>query len=62
MVDADLFIPYLVQQGIIGDVRLKTRVLSESYNELGITLKIRTKEEVLAHFTDRLKKLTARRL
>lgn len=61
MIDADLFIPYLLQQSIIGDIREKTRVLSESYNELGITLKIKAKSEILAHFTDRLKKSMVRR-
>lgn len=46
MIDEDLFIPYLVQ-GVVGDVRAKMRVLAESYNELGVTLKVRaTKESV----------------
>jgi GTPase len=62
MVDADFFIPYTAQQGLIGDVRDKARVLSESHNDLGSTLKIRVKEEVLASFQERLKKLTQRRL
>jgi GTP-binding protein HflX len=62
MVDADFFIPYTAQQGLIGDVRDKARVLSESHNDLGSTLKIRVKEEVLASFQERLKKLTKRRL
>jgi GTP-binding protein HflX len=62
MVDADFFIPYTAQQGLIGDVRDKARVLSESHNDLGTTLHIRVKEEVLASFQERLKKLTKRRL
>lgn len=62
MVDVDFFIPYTAQQGFIGDVRDKARVLSESHDEKGSTLKIRVKEEVLASFQERLKKLTKRRL
>ncbi len=46
MVDEDLFIPYLVQ-GVIGDIRAKMRVLSETYNELGVTLKVRSSAEAL---------------
>ena len=48
MVDEDLFIPYLVQ-GVIGDVRAKMRVLSETYNELGVILKVRASAEALEH-------------
>ena len=62
MVDADFFIPYTAQQGLIGDVRDKARVLSETHNDLGTTFKIRIKEEVLISFQDRLKKLTKKRL
>lgn len=40
MVDDDLFIPYTVQ-GVIGEVRGKMRVLNESYNESGLTLRVR---------------------
>ncbi|MBC7754538.1 MAG: GTPase HflX [Moraxellaceae bacterium] len=62
MVDADFFIPYTAQQGLIGDVRDKARVLSESHNDLGTTFKIRVKEDVLISFQERLKKLTKKRL
>lgn len=55
MIDADLFIPYQVQ-GIIGDVRSKARVLSESYTDQGLTLKIRVKPEILAQFNEKIKK------
>lgn len=58
MVDEDLFIPYLVQ-GIIGDVRAKMRVLSETYNELGVTLKVRASAEALEHVK---KKMPAEKL
>jgi GTP-binding protein HflX len=53
MVDEDLFIPYTVQ-GVIGDIRAKMRVLSESYNELGVTLKVRTTEENLVQIKKKL--------
>jgi GTP-binding protein HflX len=47
MIDEDLFIPYTAQ-GIIGDVRAKMRVLSESYNEKGMILKVRSPVELLS--------------
>ncbi len=53
MVDEDLFIPYLIQ-GVIGDVRGKMRVLSESYNELGVTLKVRSSLENLEQIKKKL--------
>ncbi len=53
MIDEDLFIPYTVQ-GVIGDIRAKMRVLSESYNELGVTLKVRSTEENLAQIRKKL--------
>ena len=46
MVDMDLFIPYTVK-GIIGEVRAKMRVLGESYDEKGVTLKVRSSTEKL---------------
>lgn len=55
MTDADLFIPYLAK-GIVGEVRAKTRVLSESYDEKGVTLKIRTHPEILSQFEEKIKK------
>lgn len=60
MVDEELFIPYLVQGQIIGDIRSRVRVLSESYNELGLTLKIRANSNVVAQYQEQLKKLTKR--
>ncbi|MCM2352823.1 MAG: GTPase HflX [Pseudobdellovibrio sp.] len=57
MVDEDLFIPYLVQGAIIGDIRARVRVLSESYNELGVTLKIRAPQKAVEHFQSQLKDL-----
>lgn len=46
MQDEDLFIPYTAK-GIIGDVRAKMRVLAESYDEKGVTLKVRSSTEKL---------------
>lgn len=46
MVDEDLFIPYIVQ-GVIGEIRSKMRVLEESYNEKGVTLKVRCNPDLL---------------
>jgi GTPase len=47
MLDEDLFIPYTAQ-GAIGEIRSKMRVLSESYNENGVTLKVKSSPEDLA--------------
>jgi len=44
MVDSDLLIPYTVQ-GAIGEIRSKMRVIAESYNEKGVTLKVRAHQE-----------------
>lgn len=52
MIDESIFIPYTVQ-GVIKEVRAKTRVLSESYNEHGLTLKVRSSQDAL----DRIKKM-----
>ncbi len=46
MQDEDLFIPYTAK-GIIGDIREKMRVLAESYDEKGVTLKVRSSIEKL---------------
>lgn len=53
MLDEDLFIPYTVQ-GVIGEIRNKMRVLSESYNEKGVTLKVRSSVENLAQVKKKL--------
>jgi len=46
MKEEDLFIPFATK-GAIGEIRNKMRVLSESYNENGVTLKVRSTEENL---------------
>lgn len=46
MIDEDLFVPFTAK-GIIGEIRKSARVLSESYNENGVTLRVRTKPETL---------------
>jgi GTPase len=54
MVDEDLFIPYDVQ-GAIGEIRAKMRVLGESYDGQGVTLKIRSRPETLEKIKSRFK-------
>lgn len=51
MTDQDLLVPYDIQ-GAIGEIRSTMRVLSESYDERGVLLKIRAHSEEI----DRLKK------
>jgi len=53
MIDEDLFIPYTVQ-GVIGDIRSKMRVLGESYNENGVTLKVRASEDLITQIKKKL--------
>ncbi len=53
MIDHDLFIPYNLK-GIVGDVRAKMRVLSESYNEEGAILRVRTTPENLAQIEKKM--------
>lgn len=53
MLDEDIFIPY-TSQGIIGEIRAKMRVLNESYDEKGTTLKVRASEESLAQIRKKL--------
>lgn len=47
MVDADLLVPYQVQ-GAIGEIRRQMRVLGESYDDRGASLKVRATAEALA--------------
>ncbi|MEZ0391164.1 MAG: GTPase HflX [Pseudobdellovibrionaceae bacterium] len=53
MLDEDIFIPYSVQ-GVIGEIRSKMRVLSESYSPEGLTLKVRSSPENLAQIRKKL--------
>jgi GTP-binding protein HflX len=53
MIDEDLFVPYTTQ-GVIGEVRAKMRVLGESYDENGVTLKVRSTEEKIASIKKKL--------
>lgn len=53
MIDEDIFIPYTVQ-GVIGEIRSKIRVLSETYNENGVTLRVRSPEKVLEQIKKKL--------
>lgn len=49
----DLFIPYTAK-GAIGEVRTRMRVLGESYNENGVTLKIRANPDLIAQMRKKL--------
>ncbi len=54
MIEESLLIPFHVQ-GVIGEVRRRARVLSESYTDKGVTLKLRAHPEVLAHLNEIVK-------
>lgn len=47
MVDEDIFVPYQAK-GIIGEIRGKMKVLSESYDEKGVKLTVRSHTETIA--------------
>lgn len=49
----DLFIPYTAK-GIVGEVRSRMRVLGESYNENGVTLKVRANPDLIAQTKKKL--------
>lgn len=53
MIDEDLFVPYQAK-GLIGEIRGKMRVLNESYNENGVTLRVRGTSETLAQIKKRM--------
>ncbi len=54
MVDEDLLVPYDVQ-GAIGEIRSKMRVLGESYDGKGVTLKVRSHPDTLAKIKSRFR-------
>jgi GTP-binding protein HflX len=53
MEDEEIFIPYAAK-GVIGDIRAKMRVLQETYNENGVTLKVRSSKELLTQIKKKL--------
>ncbi len=55
MIDADLFVPYQVK-GIIGEIRDRIRVLDESYDGQGVTLKVRAEEKLIEQINLKIKK------
>jgi GTP-binding protein HflX len=55
MVDEELFIPYTVQ-GVIGEIRSRMRVLSDSYDEKGVRLRVRATPENIAALKKKLEK------
>jgi GTP-binding protein HflX len=54
MVEEKLFIPYDMK-GIIGEVRSKMRILSEAYDERGLSLQVRADAEDLARLKAKFK-------
>ncbi len=54
MLEVDIFIPY-TSKGIIGEIRSKIRVLSESYDEKGTTFKIRANSEKIDQIRQKIK-------
>lgn len=61
MTDADIFIPYLAQSAVIGDLRHRVRVLTENYSELGLTVRVRAPQEIISQFQQRIESLSANR-
>ncbi len=57
MVDDTLFVPYQTQ-GAIGEIRARMRVIAESFDENGTTLKVRAYAEELERFKARFQKRT----
>ncbi len=55
MVEESLFVPYQAQ-GAIGEIRGRMRVLAESFDENGTTLKVRAYAEVLERYKTRFQK------
>ncbi|MBK7889359.1 MAG: GTPase HflX [Bdellovibrionales bacterium] len=53
MIDEDIFVPFTAQ-GVIGEIRAKMRVLGESYDGNGATLKVRAAPEIIAQIRKRL--------
>ncbi len=47
MTDEDIFIPYMAK-GFIGEIRGKMKVLSETYDEKGVHLKVRSHSETIS--------------
>lgn len=54
MQEAKLVVPYNIQ-GAIGEIRRAMRVLEETYDERGVTLRVRARESELARVRDRFK-------
>lgn len=53
MHDDDIFVPYTAK-GIIGEIRGKMKVLSESYDEKGVNLKVRSHAETIANLKKKI--------
>ncbi|MBL7554583.1 MAG: GTPase HflX [Bdellovibrionaceae bacterium] len=53
MQDEDIFIPYTAK-GIIGEIRGKMKVLSESYDEKGVNLRVRSHVETITNLKKKI--------
>lgn len=53
MIEDDVFIPFEAK-GIIGELRARMRVLSETYNEKGVTLRVRATSDALKSFQKKI--------
>tara|TARA_B110001454_G_scaffold64823_1_gene62979 strand:+ start:28619 stop:30100 length:1482 start_codon:yes stop_codon:yes gene_type:complete len=53
MQDEDIFVPYTAK-GIIGEIRGKMKVLSESYDEKGVNLKVRSHADSIANIKKKI--------
>lgn len=56
MIDVDIFVPYSAK-GVIGEVRARARVLTESYTDKGTTFKLRASPETISHLNKLLDKV-----
>jgi len=56
MIDENIFIPYTAK-GLVGEVREKMRVMDESYDEQGVTFKVRSTDSRLSKVKDKLRAL-----
>lgn len=53
MIDEDIFVPYSVN-GVVGEIRSKMRVLSEAYDENGVTFTVRSSPEKISQIQKKL--------
>lgn len=57
MVDEDIIVPYKIQNGIMGEIRNRVKVLSESYDGTGVKIHARGAPEDFAKIRSKMKEL-----